>query len=339
MKRRTFTVAGLLTLAGCSAGSATGGSDSGGTSASGNWQAVTIDHAFGKTTIDAEPTRVVTLGWGSSEAALALGVVPVGMESQTYAAGDDGQLPWVTEKLTAMDAEVTMIPATVEEPAYEDIATLKPDLILAPYSGITEDQYALLTEIAPTVAYPEEAWTTPWRDVITIVGTALGLPRQAEQLVGDLNARLEQAASSHPELAGLTVAAVWDVGGKFWVYKPADARVAFLLDLGLKSAPAVAELDTGDKTYAYGLSYEQTDKLVSDILVSYAATEDAAQTFLEQSYAEAIPAVEDGAVASVVGDELIAAMSPPTALSLTWGIQEYVSLLSDAAAQVGAGVA
>lgn len=335
MKRRTFTAAGLLMLAGCSAESPTDGPAATGSSASGDWRSVSIDHAFGTTTIDSKPTRVVTLGWGSTEASLALGVVPVGMETQTYAAGEDGQLPWVTEKLQELGAEVHMIPATVEEPAYEEIAGLEPDLILAPYSGITEEQYSLLTEIAPTVAYPKEAWTTPWREVITMVGTALGLTGKSEQLVTDLNARLDEAAAAHPELTGLTVAAVWDVGGKFWVYKPADARVAFLLDLGLESAPAVEELDTGDKTYAYGLSYEQTDRLESDILVSYASTEKAAQTFLDQSYARAIPAVADGAVASIVGDQLIAAMSPPTALSLTWGLKEYVTLLTGAAEEVG----
>ena len=37
-------------------------------------------------------------------------------------------------------------------------------MILAPYSGITEEQYELLSEIAPTVAYPDEPWTTPWRE-------------------------------------------------------------------------------------------------------------------------------------------------------------------------------
>ena len=41
--------------------------------------------------------------------------------------------------------------------------------------------------------------------------------------------------------------------------------------------------------------------------------------------------VQDGAVANVTGDPLVAAMSPPTALSLTWGLQDYVDLLSAAA--------
>src|SRR5699024_2283272 len=161
-------------------GSGTDGATGGGASGSKDWQSVSIDHAFGTTTIESAPQRVVTLGWGSHEAALALGVVPVGMEAQTYAAGDDGQLPWVTEKRQEMGAEVTMIPATVEEPAYEVIAELEPDLILAPYSGITKEQYSLLTEIAPTVAYPKEAWTTPWREVITIVGKSLGMAQEGE---------------------------------------------------------------------------------------------------------------------------------------------------------------
>ncbi len=334
MNRRTFTtvtalVASAALLAGC------GGTDEAPaeqpTSGQGEWTPVEITHAFGATTIEAQPTRVVTLGWGSTEAALALGVVPVGIETQTYAVDDAGRLPWVSEKLAEMGAEPTMIPATVEEPAYEDIDALEPDLILAPYSGITADQYELLTEIAPTVAYPEAAWTTPWRDVIEIVGRSLGLADEADALVADLDGELQAAAEAHPELQGLTVAAVWDVGGTFYVYKPADARVAFLLDLGLESAPAVTELDTGGETFVYGLSYEQTDRLDSDLLVAYASTDEAAQAFLAEPYAQAIPAVADGAVATVTGDPLIAAMSPPTALSLTWGLQDYVELLSAAA--------
>jgi iron complex transport system substrate-binding protein len=36
-------------------------------------------------------------------------------------------------------------------------------------------------------------------------------------------------------------------------------------------------------------------------------------------------------VAEVNGTELIAAVSPPTALSLTWGLDDYVEALSAAA--------
>ncbi|PYG01569.1 iron complex transport system substrate-binding protein [Georgenia satyanarayanai] len=298
-------------------------------------QALTIEHAFGSTEIPADATDVVTLGWGSTEAALALGVVPVGIEAQTYAVDENGLLPWVNEALGEVEAEPTILPATVEEPAYEDIDALDPDLILAPYSGITEEQYEILGEIAPTVVYPEEPWTTPWRDVVSIVGESLGMTQEAEELVTELDATLEETAAAHPELSGVTVAAIWDVGGTFYVYKPADSRVDFLLDLGLESAPSVEELDSGGESFVYSLSYEQTDQLEADVVVNYASTEEEVETFLSQSYAQAIPAVQDGAIANITGDQLIAAMSPPTALSIDWGLEDYVEAISAAVDQVG----
>jgi iron complex transport system substrate-binding protein len=44
-----------------------------------------------------------------------------------------------------------------------------------------------------------------------------------------------------------------------------------------------------------------------------------------------MPQVRSGAVAEVVCSDLIAAVSQPSALSLTWGLDEYVSVLSEAA--------
>jgi len=324
----TATVALALTACGSSEEP-----DAGATTAAD--EAVTIEHAFGSTEVPADATDVVTLGWGSTEAALALGVVPVGIEAQTYAVDENGLLPWVNEALAEVEAEPTILPATVEEPAYEDIDALDPDVILAPYSGITEEQYEILSEIAPTVVYPEEPWTTPWRDVVSIVGESLGMDEEADELVAELDATLEETAAAHPELDGVTVAAIWDVGGTFYVYKPQDSRVDFLLDLGLESAPSVEELDTGGETFVYSLSYEETDKLDADVIVNYASTEEEVETFLGQSYAQAIPAVQDGAIANITGDQLIAAMSPPTALSINWGLDEYVDAISAAVDQIG----
>ncbi|WP_208322563.1 iron-siderophore ABC transporter substrate-binding protein [Salinibacterium sp. ZJ454] len=322
--------ASMLAITGCAAATP---SDVDSTSGGGDFSPVSIEHAFGETEISAAPERVVTLGWGSTDAALALGVVPVAMEAQSYGGDENGVLPWVAEKLDELGEETpTVIPESTEAPAYEQIAEAAPDLILAVYSGITEEQYALLSEIAPTVAYPDEAWSTPWRDVISTVGEALGKSAEADVVLDEIAAVVDEQAAAHPELKGKTVAAVWDVGGTFYVYKEADSRVQFLLDLGMVSAPAVDELASGDSTFYYTLSYEQLDKLDSDILVNFADDDAAAEAFLATSYAQAIPAVQAGTVASVTGTELVAAVSPPTALSLTWGIDEYVAALATAAA-------
>jgi iron complex transport system substrate-binding protein len=325
------TAATVLVLAGC-AGTAEPETDGDAAAAASDAAfPVTIEHAFGETEIDEAPERVATWGWGSTEAALALGVVPVAIAQQTYGANEDGVLPWVAEELDELGADTpTILTDDGEAPPYEELIEAAPDVILAPYSGVTEEQYELLSEIAPTVAYPEAAWTTPWRETVTIVGTALGLEDEAQGVLDDLDAELEEKAEEHPELAGKTVAAVWDTAGTFYVYTPEDSRVEFLSTLGLEDAPSVAELQNGDSPFYFTLSYEQLDQLDSDLILSYHDTQAEADAFLESGPISAIPAVSRGQVAQVVGTELIAAVSPPTALSLTYGLDELVEALSAA---------
>jgi iron complex transport system substrate-binding protein len=325
-----------IMLTGCAGGSGGATGDGGGDAGDGAFP-VTIEHAFGETSIESEPTRVATWGWGSTEAALAVGVVPVAIGEQVYGASEDGVLPWVAEELDEMGEQTPIILTDDgEAPPYEEIVEAAPDVILAPYSGVTEEQYELLSEIAPTVAYEGEAWTTPWDEVIRTVGESLGKAAEADAVLRDIDTTLAGFAAEHPELDGKTLAAVWDIAGTFYVYKPADPRVSFLFQLGLENAPAVDELANGDETFFYTLSYEQLDRLESDIVLSYHDTQAEADAFLASGPTRAIPAVSRGAVAQLVGTELIAAVSPPTALSITWGLDDLVESLS-AAAIVGAG--
>jgi iron complex transport system substrate-binding protein len=318
--------ASLIALSGCTA--TPPGGDAGAPAASGTFP-VTIEHAFGETVIETEPQRVLTLGWGSGDAVLALGVVPVGMEAQNYGGDENGVLPWVVDALAEVGAETPFIfPATTDAPAYEQIAEAAPDLILATYSGITEEQYELLSEIAPVVAYADAPWTTPWRDVISITGAALGKSAEADTVLSNIDALVAEQAAAHPEFAGKTIAATFDVGGTFYVYKPADPRVAFLVDLGLVSAPAVDTLANGDSTFFYTLSYEKLDELDSDLLIAYAETLEVGDTFAAQPYAQSIPAVANGGLIAVNGASLVASVSPPTALSLPWGLDSYVAAIA-----------
>jgi iron complex transport system substrate-binding protein len=295
---------------------------------------VTIEHAFGETEIDAEPERVVTWGWGSADAAIALGVVPVAIPFDDYAGDDEGVLPWIREALDDADADVPeMLPNTDEAPI-EAIAATQPDVILAPYSGITDQEYELLSAIAPTVAYPDEAWATPWRDLIEIVGTSLGRSDEAAELLQDIDDQVAEQADAHPELEGKTVAMVWDTGDTFYVYKPVDPRVEFALDLGMVGAESVEELSTDEETFFYTISYEQLDQIESDVLVSFADTPESSQAFLASDHAQLMPQVQQGTVAEVIGTDFIASVSPPTALSVTWGLDDYVGLLSEAATAV-----
>lgn len=324
-----------LALTGCATSSPTdaGPSDSAESPAADAAFPVTIEHAFGDTVIDAAPERVVTWGWGTTDAVIALGVTPVAMPFQAYGGDENGVLPWIGDALAEAGAEVpTVLPDTGADVPFEEIAAAQPDVILAQYSGITDEQYATLSEIAPVVAYPDQPWSTPWRDVISITGTALGLQEEADAVLAEIDGSIAEAAAAHPEFSGLTLATAWDVGGTFYVYSDEDPRVEFMLDLGFDNAPAVDELDTDESPFFFTLSYENVDQLESDVLVVYGSTPEEAQALLDAPYAAGLPQVESGAVAQLVGTEFIASVSPPTALSLPWGLDEVVEQLAEAVA-------
>jgi iron complex transport system substrate-binding protein len=323
-----------LTLAGCgeSAGPSGAGRSAGETTGS---FPVTVPHAFGETTVDTVPQRVVTWGWGSTDAAIALGVVPVAMPAQSYGGDKDKILPWVREALEKQGKPLPTVLPDVQEAPVEAIAAANPDVILAPYSGLTQSEYDLLSKIAPTVAYPKQPWATPWRETIEIVGTSLGRKDQADQLLKDIDGQVANQADAHPELAGKTVAVTFPTADAFYVYKPADARVGFILDLGMTSASSVEKLASGDDSFFYTLSTERLSELTSDVLVVYAATREEADRFLKSPGARLMQQVKNDAVAVVTGPERIAAVSPPTALSLTWGLQDYATELAQAARAAG----
>lgn len=320
-----------LLLTGCGSSDSADGGSTAPTSSTAAFP-VTIPHAFGETTIERAPERVVTWGWASADAAIALGVTPVAIPFQAFGGDKDGVLPWIREALTERGEDVpTVLPDSGEEVPVEAIAAAKPDVIIAPYSGLTEAQYAQLSKLAPVVAQPGEAWATPWQDTIRITATALGRSEEGEKVLADIDAQIAEQAAAHPELKGKTVAMVADQAGTFYVYRREDSRVGWTEALGLESAPSVDALANGDSTFFYTLSPERADELTSDILVSFAADEKQSQAFLNSAHGRTMEQVKRGTVAEIVGPELIAAVSPITALSLPWGLDEYVTRLSAAA--------
>jgi iron complex transport system substrate-binding protein len=70
---------------------------------------------------------------------------------------------------------------------FEKIASVRPDLVLGVYSGITEKEYETLSEIAPTVVQSEEYvdFGAPWQDMTLTVGRALDREKKAGELVAD----------------------------------------------------------------------------------------------------------------------------------------------------------
>ena len=137
---------------------------------------VTIEHVYGTTTIEERPENVATVAWANHEVPLALGIVPVGMSKATWGDDDDdGVLPWVEDQLAGLGAATPVLFDETDGIDFEAVADTDPDVILASYSGITQEEYDTLSSIAPTIAYPEVAWGTSMNDMIRMNSAALGL--------------------------------------------------------------------------------------------------------------------------------------------------------------------
>ena len=158
---------------------------------------VSIEHKYGSTTIDAEPARVVSVGFNDQDALLALGVIPVGIRDW-YGEQPFGTWPWAQDELGGAEPEL-LSPNGVELNV-EAVAALDPDLIVGIYSGMTQSEYDLLSAIAPTIAQPSEFvdYGTPWQEQTRIVGRAVGKVQLAEDLVTSIEDRYASICASTP---------------------------------------------------------------------------------------------------------------------------------------------
>lgn len=320
-----------LVLAGCSAGS--DDAPESGTSAGGDGVfPVTISSSLGDAVIEEQPTRVATWGWGATDAVLALGIVPVAIPSDDYSGGDDRIAPWVEDALEELGGEApAILDNTAEEISVEELLAADPDVLLAPYSGLTQEEFDAVTEAGvPVVAYTGEPWTTPWRDVVSLTGEALGMAAEADQILTDLDAQVAEAAAANPEFEGTTIATPTDFAGTWYLYLAADPRVEILEDLGFVTPPSVEALDTGESSFSTTVSPENLDQIDAEVVLTF-VDEGAEQTFLTSPTAQLIPAVQNGAVAAFINGPEVSALTP-TPLTLPWILPTLTEKLAAATA-------
>jgi iron complex transport system substrate-binding protein len=328
----------VIALAGCSA--TPGASESAGSkTASTDAFPVTIDGALGSVTIDKEPTRIATWGWSTQDAVLALGVVPVAMPKNVYGGNEDGILPWDAEAIEKLGGKAPLLLSGSDtgEVPFEEFVKAKPDLILAPYSGLSQEDYDTLSKIAPVVAYPKKPWSLPWQDQLSIVGQALGKTAEANALLKDVDGSISDLAAANPILKGKSfVYASALEADKLNIFRASDPRVDLLTQLGMVVSPNVADLDADPSagTYFYQVSYENLGKIDADLLVGYFDSQASVDTFVADPLVAAMPAIKEGRFAPVVGESFVMASSAPTALSIPWMLDKYVPQLAAAAENV-----
>lgn len=340
--RLAALIAATALLAACSGGTSetstsaaeTTAADSADSAAADGAFPVTIEHVYGTTTIPAQPERVATVAWANHEVPLALGIVPVGMSKATWGDDDgDGVLPWVEDKLEELGAETPVLFDETDGIDYEAVADTDPDVILAAYSGITQEEYETLSKIAPTIAYPDVAWGTSWEEMIQLNSAALGLSAEGDALIADLHAQVEAALAAHPEMEDTTYLFSYldptDLS-QIGFYTSHDTRPGFLESIGLPTPTVVAQASAATDAFYTSVSAEEAEQF-SDVDVFITYGDDATQTIAtlqSDALLSQIPAIAAGHVAVLQNDTPLAAMANPSPLSIPWGINDYFDILS-----------
>ncbi|MBB3677141.1 ABC transporter substrate-binding protein [Modestobacter versicolor] len=287
---------------------------------------VTVEHAFGTTTVESEPTRIVTAGVTEQDAVLALGVVPVGI-TDWYGEQPHAVWPWAQDELG--DAEPTVL-SSADGLQFEAIAAVEPDLIVATNAGLTEDDYAKLSEIAPTVAHSDDDYFEPWDTQALAIGTAMGKEAEVRELIADVQGQFADAAAAHPEFAGTPAAflqnAVYD--GDLIAYQE-GLSTAFLTDLGFTVPASLDAFATEGQAF---VPLEQASVLDDADVLIWGTEADGDRAALEElGVYRALEAVQGGHLV-FTGPVLAGAIYFTSLLSLPYVLDELVPLLEAAVA-------
>jgi iron complex transport system substrate-binding protein len=298
---------------------------------------VTVDHLFGATTIKSKPVRVVTLGGGDMEASIALGVVPVGGADWF---GNTQLRGWVKSALGDRPA-----PKLIQayQPKFEEIAALRPDLIVYVNTQNDKKEFDTLNAIAPTIAAPagtKNVYGVPWQEQVREIAKATGTTAAGEQVVKDTETLLTDTAKANPEFAGKVITAGVYSADSLNAWLPSDPRMRLLTSIGFKSNPQIDAMDNGD--FYVKISPELTGKLNADVIF-LAALDGAGKldpAVTKDKLFNALPAVKSGHVAywggapvintATPSGEFSSAMSIGGPLGIKYALPKLVPMLKDA---------
>ena len=224
---------------------------------------VTVKHVFGETKIPAPPKRVVSAGLTGQDDLLAVGVVPIAV-TDWFGGEPFGVWPWAQPKLGGAQPVVLNLADGVP---VDQIASLRPDLIIATNAGLDSGTYDRLTAVAPTIAQSgQDAFFEPWKDQAGAIGQAVFKHDEMQTLVAGVDERFVAAGKNNPQFAGnkvLLLEGTLSPDGPT-VMSP-DWRSEFLTQMGFAIADNV---DSADVLIWATENDEQQAALLADPAIS-----------------------------------------------------------------------
>lgn len=290
---------------------------------------VTVEHRLGETVIEEQPERVVVVGLTEQDILLELGVTPIAV-TEWYGEQPYATWPWAQELLGDAQPEVLSQSDGIE---FEKVAALDPDLIIGTNSGMTEKDYELLSEIAPTVTNVAGStpYFSPWQDQVLQVARALGREDDGQALIEEVEGKYAAVREAHPEWEGQT--ATFSQGGPYdgilYVY-PDGLSTSFLTDLGFTMVEGLDDFapDVGSQAE---ISAENTNLIDADVVVF--ATEDQKMFDQLQEFGTigSLSAVQENRAVYTDGT-LAGALYFLTPLSLSYALDRLTPMLEQATA-------
>ena len=137
-----------------------------------------VVHEYGVTRLTSQPSRIVTISTGQTDAAVSLGVVPVGTTRGHGTGIYESYLSLNYVNLARRLGSMIDL-GERKDPNINLINSVKPDLILLNAAGLQKHEtYVQLNEIAPTVVTKGKG--TNWRADFITLALALGRSREAD---------------------------------------------------------------------------------------------------------------------------------------------------------------
>ncbi|HEU5486919.1 MAG TPA: ABC transporter substrate-binding protein [Microlunatus sp.] len=286
----------------------------------------TVTHVYGKTTIEADPQRIVVIGYTEQDVLLALGLKPI---ATTQWVGDEpyAVFPWAKDELG--DAKPTVL-ESVEGLQVDRIKELEPDLIIGTNSGLTRQDYDALSKVAPTIPNSGASgndYYEPWTSQTVLVGQAVGRQAQAQKLVDDLTQRFADLAAAHPQFDGITAAlaeAPYDDGSVIaW---PDGLGTEFLTGLGFTIPESLSSYVSDDVAQAQIPGKDASVMNDAKVIIWGTDTVEDGADIEKDKILGKLDAVKDGR-SIYTGEPLTSAIYFSSILSLPYVLDELVPRL------------
>ncbi|MBO8156318.1 MAG: iron-siderophore ABC transporter substrate-binding protein [Bacillaceae bacterium] len=228
-----------------------------------------IKHAMGETEIEGTPERVVTLYQGATDAAVAMGIKPVGIVES-----------WVEKPVYNYlrdDLDGVPIVGLETQPNLEEIAKLDPDLIIA--SKLRHEEiYEKLSQIAPTVAHET---VYEFKETVELVGEAMNMAEKADEVLAAWDNRVADFKTKVQKKLGEK----WPLNVGLLNFRADHARIYFTSFAGIVLNDLGFERPENQREDVWGIkltSKESIPEMNADIFYIFMSDDEA----VHQTYEE-----------------------------------------------------